>query len=131
MTDLVISIINYKTGNLTSNCIRSILNKKWKINYKIWLVDNAYIKPMQAITQSPTAMTTIKGLGYTAKVIKVGWGAAKPVGVKLIKIGLGLGYLGVYRPIRDTWHHFTKPATFELGPEEPKTTSKQNTGEQL
>lgn len=38
--DLVISIINYKTKELTSNCIRSILNNKWRYSYKIWLVDN-------------------------------------------------------------------------------------------
>ena len=39
--DLAISIINYKTKDLSEKCIKSILEKKWKINYQIWLVDNA------------------------------------------------------------------------------------------
>lgn len=41
MLDLTISIINYKTKQLTANCIQSILNKKWKVSYKIIVIDNA------------------------------------------------------------------------------------------
>lgn len=41
MIDLVISIINYKTPQVTAKCIRSILEKKWKLSFEIWLVDNA------------------------------------------------------------------------------------------
>ena len=41
MVDLTISIINYKTKKLTSDCLESILQKKWQISYDIWLVDNA------------------------------------------------------------------------------------------
>lgn len=41
MVDLVISIINYKTAALTAKCLESILEKKWKVNFQVWLVDNA------------------------------------------------------------------------------------------
>lgn len=38
---VLISIVNYNTRDLTSNCINSILSKKWKNDVEIWLVDNA------------------------------------------------------------------------------------------
>lgn len=41
MPDLTVSIINYKTKELTEKCIKSILDKKWKISLEIWIVDNA------------------------------------------------------------------------------------------
>lgn len=41
MIDLAISIVNYKTRELTSRCLESILHQNWQINYEIWLVDNA------------------------------------------------------------------------------------------
>lgn len=40
MTKLAISIVNYKTKELTTKCLQSILQKKWGITYEIWLVDN-------------------------------------------------------------------------------------------
>src|SRR3989344_5860204 len=40
MVDLSISIINYKTKDLATKCLESILNKKWKVDFKIWLIDN-------------------------------------------------------------------------------------------
>lgn len=40
MNDLTISIINYKTKDLTAKCLDSILKKKWDIKYEIYLVDN-------------------------------------------------------------------------------------------
>src|SRR4051812_48492871 len=41
MPDLTISIINYKTRDLTARCLDSILNKDWQIKFQIFLVDNA------------------------------------------------------------------------------------------
>jgi GT2 family glycosyltransferase len=40
MSDLTISIVNYKTKELTAECLNSILNKKIKAKFKIFLVDN-------------------------------------------------------------------------------------------
>lgn len=41
MVDLAISIINYKTKDLTSDCISGILKQKIKTKYEIWLIDNS------------------------------------------------------------------------------------------
>lgn len=41
MTDLIISIINYKTKNLTGDCIESLNEQKIRIRHEIWLIDNA------------------------------------------------------------------------------------------
>lgn len=41
MTKLAISIVNYKTKELTTKCLKSILEKDWNFTYEIWLVDNA------------------------------------------------------------------------------------------
>lgn len=41
MSKLVISIINFKTRELTSRCLESIFSKKWKTDFEVWLVDNA------------------------------------------------------------------------------------------
>lgn len=41
MDDLVISIINYKTKDLTADCIRSILDKKWNTKFEMVVVDNS------------------------------------------------------------------------------------------
>lgn len=38
---VVVSIVNYNTLELTKNCLESILQKNWKNNLEIWLVDNA------------------------------------------------------------------------------------------
>ncbi len=40
MLDLTISIINYRTKQLTENCLNSIFSKKWKIKFDVWVVDN-------------------------------------------------------------------------------------------
>ncbi|MBI4036747.1 glycosyltransferase family 2 protein [Candidatus Daviesbacteria bacterium] len=40
MIDLGISIINYKTKELTAQCLKSIFDKNWNIKYKVFLVDN-------------------------------------------------------------------------------------------
>lgn len=40
MIELNISIINYRTAKLTAKCLKSILTKKWKTHYKIYVVDN-------------------------------------------------------------------------------------------
>jgi GT2 family glycosyltransferase len=40
MPDLTISIINYRTKDLTAKCLDSILKKDWKVKYQIFLVDN-------------------------------------------------------------------------------------------
>lgn len=40
MLDLTISIINYKTKELSAKCLDSILKKNWKTTYEIFLVDN-------------------------------------------------------------------------------------------
>lgn len=41
MPKLTISIINYKTKEITAKCLNSILNKNWQVNYQIFLIDNA------------------------------------------------------------------------------------------
>lgn len=40
MTKLGVSIVNYKTRELTTKCLESILQRDWKFSYEIWLVDN-------------------------------------------------------------------------------------------
>jgi GT2 family glycosyltransferase len=40
MVDLSIIIVNYNTKELTLECLRSILDKKWKVSFNVWLVDN-------------------------------------------------------------------------------------------
>lgn len=40
MIDLGISIINYKTKELTAQCLKSIFDKSWNIKYEVFLVDN-------------------------------------------------------------------------------------------
>lgn len=41
MADLIISIVNYKTKELTAQCLKSIYSKKWKVKFELWVVDNA------------------------------------------------------------------------------------------
>lgn len=41
MPSLTISIINYKTKELTEKCLNSILEKKWKTQFDVYIVDNA------------------------------------------------------------------------------------------
>lgn len=41
MPSLTISIINFRTKDLTEKCLKSILDKKWKIDPEIVVVDNA------------------------------------------------------------------------------------------
>ena len=41
MTDLTVLILNYNTKDLSINCIKSILSKKWKSNIKVVFIDNA------------------------------------------------------------------------------------------
>ncbi|MFI5205617.1 MAG: glycosyltransferase family 2 protein, partial [Candidatus Paceibacterales bacterium] len=41
MPSLTISIINYRTKELTEKCLRSILEKKWQLDPEIVVVDNA------------------------------------------------------------------------------------------
>lgn len=41
MKDLSIIIINYKSGNLTKHCVKSILNSGISLNFEIVIVDNA------------------------------------------------------------------------------------------
>jgi GT2 family glycosyltransferase len=41
MSDLTISVINYKTASLTENCLKSVLNNKWQNKIEVFLVDNA------------------------------------------------------------------------------------------
>ncbi len=41
MPVLTISIINYKTKELTAKCLDSILKKDWKVKFQVVLVDNA------------------------------------------------------------------------------------------
>ena len=43
MVDLTISIINYKTKDLTSYCISGILKQKITTKYEVWLIDNASV----------------------------------------------------------------------------------------
>jgi GT2 family glycosyltransferase len=40
MSKLAISIINFKTETLTEKCLKSILDKKWKSEIEIYVVDN-------------------------------------------------------------------------------------------
>lgn len=40
MINLGISIINYKTKELTAQCLKSIFEQRSKINYRVYLVDN-------------------------------------------------------------------------------------------
>ncbi len=39
--DLSVSIINYKTKQLTEKCLQSIFNKKWKTDFDVYILDNA------------------------------------------------------------------------------------------
>jgi GT2 family glycosyltransferase len=41
MSKLAVSIINFKTQNLTAKCIESILEKKWQSEVNVYVVDNA------------------------------------------------------------------------------------------
>lgn len=41
MPDLTISIINFKTKELTAKCLDSILKKDWQTKFEIYVVDNA------------------------------------------------------------------------------------------
>jgi GT2 family glycosyltransferase len=38
---VAISIVNYNTAKLTSDCIKSILSRKWKVDLDIFVIDNA------------------------------------------------------------------------------------------
>lgn len=40
MDDLAVVVVNFNTIELTSLCLKSIFEKKWKINFKVWVVDN-------------------------------------------------------------------------------------------
>lgn len=40
MNDLVVSIVNYKTKELTAKALESIFENKWKVSYEVWVVDN-------------------------------------------------------------------------------------------
>ncbi len=37
---VTVSVVNYNTKDLTKNCLRSILNKKWQNEIVVWVVDN-------------------------------------------------------------------------------------------
>ena len=41
MNDLAVIILNYNTKDLLRKCINSVLDKKWKNNIEVWVVDNA------------------------------------------------------------------------------------------
>ena len=38
---VILSIVNFNTWDLTSQCLRSIFEKQWKNNLEVWVVDNA------------------------------------------------------------------------------------------
>lgn len=38
---VAVSIVNFNTKELTLNCIKSVLGKKWKSEVEVWVVDNA------------------------------------------------------------------------------------------
>jgi GT2 family glycosyltransferase len=40
MTDLAIVIVNFRTEGLTSKCLESVFDKKWKHAIEVWVVDN-------------------------------------------------------------------------------------------
>lgn len=41
MSDLAISVVNFKSRELIRECLQSIYNKKWKVKVEVWVVDNA------------------------------------------------------------------------------------------
>lgn len=68
MLDLAISIINYKTKDLTEKCLNSIIKSQPKVNYQIWLVDNgSFDGSAQYLKQKFTKLNFIqsdKNLGF-------------------------------------------------------------------
>lgn len=41
MSDLAISVVNFKSRELIRECLQSIYNKKWKVKFEVWVVDNS------------------------------------------------------------------------------------------
>lgn len=68
MRDLDISIVNYKTRNLTEKCLKSIFSKRWGIKYQVWIVDNGSgdgsLEYLQRNFSRAAFIKSNKNLGY-------------------------------------------------------------------
>lgn len=102
---VIVSIVNFNTKDLTINCIKSIMGKRWKNDVEIWMVDNAstdnsveeiksQILKIKNTSQKYSPEARISGEAVNLKIIEnkknVGFGAGHNVALRRIKVPYAL-----------------------------------------
>ena len=108
-----IIIVNFNTKDLLRNCLNSILNKKWKHQYEIWVVDNGSKDGSLELIRSKFPQLNLVDVGNN-----VGFTTGNNLGLKQSKLGLNIllnSDTEVYENSLDNLVDFINDSVFGIG----------------